>query len=302
VWRQRFGEIFGVVTYAWVIDGATAAHIAAQFTRRAMAQMNGAWSAADDGFMYHFTDAAGIRGILESGELWLTDYRDLPDESEIRDGQHVAKATFDSLRSDFHTETNKLLDSMVNAPLPEGVYVSCFSMARESAYHWSEFAADSSGAAIALDSLGFERFLESDPFAIQFTRVAYIWDVKAGLFAHLATWLEELVSFDLARGVFDRDAYEREMTQIFGELLPTCKDVSFLREHEIRLVVAPARSKTDLASKLNVWQVNGRRHITTRDVLPELVLPIQRVLLGPKFSGDISKLKMDASRVQRLSI
>jgi len=299
VWRQRFGEVFGEPTYAWIIDGVTAAYVAAQFTRRAMAQVNGAHSVADDGFMYHFTDETGLRGILASGELWLTDYRDLRDEQEIRDGQQVAKATFDALRPDLQRETNSLLDTLLAAPLPSGVYVSCFCVMRASSYHWSEFAADSSGAVLEMDPLGFEQLLACDPFAIQFTRVAYIWDVKAGLFAHLATWLEELVSFDLARGLFARDIYLREMTQIFGELLPMCKDVSLFREREIRVIVTPAQSKTDLASKLAVRQTNERRYITTRDVLPSFALPIKSVLLGPKFTGDISKLAIDGLKVPK---
>ena len=34
--------------------------------------------------VYHYTDAAGLQGILDSGVLWATDYRYLNDSSELR--------------------------------------------------------------------------------------------------------------------------------------------------------------------------------------------------------------------------
>ena len=284
--RKRFGDAVDAPVHAWVIDGVNAAHVVAQLTRRAIAELNGAASLADDGSMYHFTSAVGARGILKSAELWLTDYRDLRDGAEVRDGQQVARATFEDLRAELHSETSRLLDGLVAAPLPDGVYVACFCMLQQSPYHWQEYASDSAGAALVLNPVGFETLLESDPFAVQLTRVAYTWDVKAGLFAHLAIWLDELLRFDIARNTFDENAYSRELTQIFGELLPMCKDVSFFREHEIRLFASPALSRFGLASRLTVRDMNGRRYISTSQILPEFALPVEKVLLGPNFEGD----------------
>ena len=36
--------------------------------------------------IYHYTNAAGLQGIVASGQLWATDYRFLNDSSEFRDG------------------------------------------------------------------------------------------------------------------------------------------------------------------------------------------------------------------------
>jgi hypothetical protein len=297
--RQRFGDVVDQPVYAWVVDGVNAAYVAAQLARRAIAQVNGAPSLAEDGYLYHFTSAAGLRGILASGELWLTDYRDFIDDAEIRDGLTVAKATFDTFAPDVHSYTREIFRRLVGSPLAGEVYVACFCMLKDAPYHWSAYAADSSGGALVMDPLGFERLIASDPFAIQFSRVAYVWDVKAGLFAHLAVWLDELIRFDVEREVFDADAYLREMAQIFGELLPMCKDVSFFREHEVRLVASPASSRFGLGSRLRARRQNGRRHVTTRDVLGDFSLPIEKVLLGPMFAADVRSLNIEKSKLEQ---
>ena len=40
--------------------------------------------------LYHYTDGQGLRGILESGRLWFTDYRHLNDPSELTHGIKMA--------------------------------------------------------------------------------------------------------------------------------------------------------------------------------------------------------------------
>lgn len=300
VFSQRFGDIVGQPVYAWIIDGVSAADRASQLTRRAIAQVNGAPSVADDGFLYHFTTEPALRSILTTDELWLTDYRDFSDKQEIQEGQTVADATFRHLEPELSVETKRILATLVNAPLSEGVYVACFSMLKDSPHHWTEYAKDASGGALVMNPLSFGPLLARDPFAIQFTRVAYAWDVKAGLFASLAVWLEELVYFDKKRGLFDENVYADEMTQIFSELLPMCKDVSFLREHEVRLVVTPAQAKSDLAANLYVRSIPGRRYITTRGVLPGFSLPIEKVVLGPSFAGDRTTLNVAPVKLEQM--
>jgi hypothetical protein len=287
--RERFDGPTGIPTYAWIIDGVPAAYIAAQLARRAILEVNVAPTVDDDGYLYHFTSAEGLAGILRSRELWLTDYRDFIDKSEIRHGLAVAKATFSQTPA-LDDATRELLYKLVETPSQAEVYVGCFCMLAESPHHWQEYAKDSTGGALMLDPLQLQPFIESDPFAIQFTRVAYSWDSKERLFSEMARRLDALVRFDLSRDLFDRDSYMREMTQLFAELVSMCKDVSYLSEHELRIVVTPARSRVGLAKRLTARSFNGRRYITTRDVLNDFDLPIEEVIVGDNFSGDPASL------------
>jgi hypothetical protein len=41
--------------------------------------------------LYHYTDGYGLKGILESGRIWFTDYRHLNDPSELTHGIELAQ-------------------------------------------------------------------------------------------------------------------------------------------------------------------------------------------------------------------
>jgi hypothetical protein len=297
--RERFDGPTGAPAYAWVIDGIAAPYVAAQLSRRAILEVNVAPTLDDDGYMYHFTSAEGLRAIIQSRELWLTDYRDLADAGEIRDSVEIAATIFGQLGPQLHDTTRELLWALIHAPLPEGVYVACFCMLRDSPHHWQEYAKDSTGGALMLNPFGFGGLLESDPFAIQFTRVVYSWDAKERLFLEMACRLDSLVRFDVRRGLFNRDAYVREMQHLLAELLPMCKDVSYLKEHELRIVVTPARSRFDLETRLNVHSIKGRRYITTREVLPGFDLPVEEVVVGPTFVGETDTFPNEGLSVRR---
>src|SRR5215211_5886688 len=40
--------------------------------------------------LYHYTDGHGLKGIIESGQVWFTDYRHLNDPSELVHGIDIA--------------------------------------------------------------------------------------------------------------------------------------------------------------------------------------------------------------------
>ena len=299
IFRQRFDGPTGAPAYAWVYEGYPAAHVAAQLTRHAILNINAAPITADDGYLYHFTSEAGLRGILESRELWLTDYRDLADTGEIRDALAIAVSTFRQLAPRLHDVTLSLLHELSSGPPPEGVYIGCFCVLRKSPHHWQEYAKDATGGALVLDPLQFGPLLDSDPFAIQFSRVTYSWDSKEDLFVQMAHRLDSVVRFDLARDAFDHGKYAREMSQLLGELLPICKDISFLREHELRIVVTPQLSRFGLGDRLTARSMGGRRYITTHDLLPEFDLPVAEVIVGPGFTGDPESLPVDPHILHR---
>lgn len=297
--RRRFRDPDGTTTFAWVIAGVTSAHSAAQLARRAVLAMNATPLPDEDAYLYHFTSAISARRILESADLWMTDYRDFRDRGEICHGLDVARATFAAICVDLHPTTQELLETVVAAPLEESVYVTCFCMLRDSPYHWQEYASDGAGAALVIDPLGFDDFLLAvDPFTIYFGRVAYTWDAKATLFTAMARYFDAMVRFDISRNVFKRTAYIREMTQLLAELLPMCKDVSFLREHEMRIIFSPHRARL-LPSVPATRTHNGRRFVTMRDVLPEFRLPVDQVIVGPYFADDLAALPIESTKIHR---
>jgi hypothetical protein len=302
VHRQQFGNDVVRVAYAWVIDSVDAAYCAAQLTRRSIALMNGELPVlTDDGLFYHFTSAAGLTGILESGELWLTEYLDLADRTELRHGVEVAERTFTDLQNACCTEVRDMMARLTQDSINDGIYVGCMSLLRDSPIHWQEYAGESTGAAIAMEPMAMCDLIAVDPLAIQISRVAYTWDSKAGLFANFAWWFDEVARFDIDRHVFNASAYEREMRRVFHELLPLCKDVSFQREHEARIIIVPAMgtqaSTREVPISVRDSPRGAIRYVGTRTIAPKFRLPIQRVWVGPGFSGDINRLRSRYSLV-----
>ena len=297
--RIRVLDADRLAVFAWVVAGVTTAHVAAQLTRRVVLSMHAKPTLHEDGYLYHFTSETAARQILQSSDLWMMDYRDFTDFGEIRHGLEVARATIGAISQELHDTTRELLDAVLNSPLPESVYVTCFCMLRDSPYHWKEYAADGGGAALVIDPAAFDAFLAVDPFTVEFTRVLYTWDTKAVLFAAMARNLDTLIRFDISRDVFKRHSYLRELAQLLGELLPMCKDVSFLREHEIRVVFSPRQSRVGVAPDVHARSFNGRRYVTMRDVLPQFRLPVDQVIVGPEFAGNLESLPIEVSKVSR---
>lgn len=296
--RECFHGEKGASIYGWAISGVAAAFLISQFARRSILRVNAETLFDDDGYLYHFTSADGLSAIVSSGELWLADYRDFSDKDELRLGLSLATAVFDERRHQLHPTTCALLDAVLEDPLDSPTYVACFCWFGESPYHWQEFARDETGGAIVLDPIGLGPLLETDVFGIQLTRVAYTWDAKELLFRDMVWWLDNVVRFDVQRRTFDRRSYVRELRQLLGETLPICKDVSFLKEREMRIVVSPRLSRQGLDDRLKVREFGGRRYISTRDIRPDWELPITEVIIGDRFAGDPASL-LRRSRVRR---
>lgn len=94
--------------------------------------------------VFHYTDTAGLLGILESGQLWATDYRFLNDSSEIAYSYRLAAevaAEFAGRRSELaasfvdHIATVGRPSVYVDTPY----YLCCFSAADNSLSQWRAY-------------------------------------------------------------------------------------------------------------------------------------------------------------------
>jgi len=114
--------------------------------------------------IYHYTDESGLRGILQSGKLWLTDIFCLNDPSELRHGIRLA---LDILRQEadkgppelklFHKNLAQVVTG--NLEVTAHYFICCFSDTGEDLGQWRSYAADGRGYA-----LGFDRKLLEGAF------------------------------------------------------------------------------------------------------------------------------------------
>lgn len=112
-------------------------------------------------FIYHYTDDKGLKGILESGNLWLTDIFGLNDPSELK---HGAKTSSDAIRTygqgnDAITLFANSYDEIVNRGLEKvaNFFVCSFSKDGNDLAQWRSYADDGRGYVLTFDTRMLEQ-------------------------------------------------------------------------------------------------------------------------------------------------
>lgn len=105
--------------------------------------------------VYHYTDDRGLKGILESGCLWLTDIFSLNDPSELRHGLSRAQRVLDHKAATGPAESRlfaRLFGSLDRGIPRSAHYFSCsLSEHRDDLGQWRAYADDGRGYALGFD-------------------------------------------------------------------------------------------------------------------------------------------------------
>jgi hypothetical protein len=105
--------------------------------------------------LYHYTDGRGLKGILESGRMWFTDYRHMNDPSELFHGMEMARSVAASLtpgadgRARLFLETFSDMFRHENFEATLDFFIASFSRARDDLGQWRAYADNGRGFAIA---------------------------------------------------------------------------------------------------------------------------------------------------------
>jgi len=105
--------------------------------------------------IYHYTDAIGLKGILSSGRLWLTDIESLNDTSEFRYATRRGFARLKPLLP--HPSQGKTLGEVIARKFQDlrsqraDHYVCAFSRTKNDAGQWRAYADDGQGFVLGFD-------------------------------------------------------------------------------------------------------------------------------------------------------
>lgn len=113
--------------------------------------------------IYHYTDDNGLRGILESGTLWLSDIFSLNDPSELHHGfSHAIKIL--EAKADPRSPVSKELADIIGEfhksgkTRESGHFLTCsFSLDGDELGQWRAYADNGRGYALAFDTESLER-------------------------------------------------------------------------------------------------------------------------------------------------
>jgi hypothetical protein len=112
--------------------------------------------------IYHYTNAAGLTGILASGHIWLSDVFSLNDPSELSHGFSQLTALLEARIDERRPET-KIFSQYFDAFLHQGgiqaaahFFAGSFSSAGDDLTQWRAYADNGRGYALAFDTKTLE--------------------------------------------------------------------------------------------------------------------------------------------------
>jgi hypothetical protein len=108
--------------------------------------------------IYHYTDDVGLRGILETGQLWLTDIFNLNDPSELNHGFTRAIEVLNSLVVNGPPESKAFARQLTYLSEQKGIqgsaefFVCSFSSCGDDLGQWRAYADNGRGYAVGFDA------------------------------------------------------------------------------------------------------------------------------------------------------
>ena len=111
--------------------------------------------------IYHYTNDAGLRGILESGKLWLTDIFNLNDPSELSHGFSHAVSILSNKAADGHRWTKLFAQAFEKFDTPRlqasaHFFVGSFSSSGDELGQWRAYADNGRGYTLGFDTKALE--------------------------------------------------------------------------------------------------------------------------------------------------
>jgi len=119
--------------------------------------------------LYHYTDEAGLKGILRSGKLWLTEISRLNDPSELNHGFEVGIGVLKAAVMNGSPYCKKFADLIEAFYKQMGIrdsaqfFVGSFSWHREDLCQWRAYGDDGRGYALEFDVAAIDSVVERQP-------------------------------------------------------------------------------------------------------------------------------------------
>jgi hypothetical protein len=233
--------------------------------------------------LFHYTDLAGLQGILQNHDLWLTNSRYSNDSEEMTHGCKVVMTILQNARtvdpvSQYMTRLEELTKQS------EGVYVCCFCEKDNLLSQWRSYGANGTGVSVQVDPNGFSQLTGPDcpSGLLRFWRVFYAAEKQNDIIQKAIDYFAPTSAYQTPGQ--SPEACARKAAEAIQFFIPTFKNSDFSEEREWRLIFTPSSATT----------VNLRFRVSRNMLVPfyslkELVggqgalplLPIKGLRVGP---------------------
>ncbi|MDZ4252273.1 MAG: DUF2971 domain-containing protein [Sulfuritalea sp.] len=223
--------------------------------------------------IYHYTDVAGLIGIITSGCIWATHVGKLNDASENRYGHELV---VNHVRANLPNSTKQLIEKALSTFRSVDTYVACYSTERNLLSQWRNYTGDRVGY-----SLGFEtgQMATVDDRMPILEQVIYRDDIAKSVLDFLLGKVDEY---------FGCHSFgEVEVGYVSGMVAATLNSVAcilkhegFKEEHEYRQIYQPGRTELVLNTEFRHGQF-GLTPFVKIEFLEKNRLPLRTITVGP---------------------
>lgn len=269
--------------------------------------------------VYHYTTLEGLYKILESNELWMTDYTYLNDAKEIEHGYSLVQIEIEKILDRLqNSQKNKLLLDFLamlkQSQLPR-ICLTSFSLDGDSLSQWRGYSRGRMGV-----SIGFDVFAQYWIKLKQcyFHQVIYDYPTQIEIIQNYLYYHEHLLENDLKKVIKNRSGKRvlgsrKKMTEYYCQkmlsrlysLISFFKDTAFTDEREVRLVYT---EEAELYERSELKKAPKRFRVTDGLIIPycttkdlrrnwlnsitndgDLKLPVKEIIIGPNDKSALIK-------------
>lgn len=241
--------------------------------------------------VYHYTDAAGLIGMLNSGQIWMTDYRFLNDKTEYTHTTKVSKSVISELLKKEPTDTQSRLYSTILAheelEEPTASFVFSLSQRRDDLSQWRGYAREGEGFTLGLSGEALCEASCNDENGFNFASVEYELATQSRVLQRALQDIEKQIAVQLNKPDADLDEILDDAARAFVWLRRNRgalnKHHSFRGEMEWRLV---SYLTHDEPTKVRSSGPRLVRYVEFDvSVARDSRLPLVEIGIGPGFSG-----------------
>ena len=253
--------------------------------------------------IWHYTDANGLIGILQTGRIWATQVSCLNDTLEQRYfGELVHQAVKERRKQSIDARVEPLFrvadETLDNLDFTSaGQFVVCFSEAEDDLGQWRGYGGGECGYAIGFRSQVVLDAINLRPNALLLP-MGYADDIHSFIVADVIRWAEIYFRQGLDRGLSDPVAWATEFVAAFGDALTliaaTVKHPKFSGERE-RRIAAFLQEGEHGQMIFRQKRTLLARHLPlslTVDVEGAQKLPVTRIYVGPGPAQKASKISV----------
>ena len=261
--------------------------------------------------IYHYTNDFGLRGVLQTGKVWLTDIFALNDPSELSHGFSLALNGLNNKASSGPPEGKKFAADLAAFTRHGGVqksghYFMCsFSSCGDDLGQWRAYADNGRGYAFAFDGKALDEAFgkQAGPPILKAFPIAYNDVQLIEIHRQIVDAMFDLISLPRGKSLQPAaiKAFQAELSTLFMVHAMHAglhfKHMAYRNEKEYRfLQVYPADAQPDVQRRARDYSLIRYREFDWKTATPEA---LKKIVIGP--AANQEKSSQFAQDCMRLS-